>query len=78
MRTKIIIASALAALAGTAALAQEMDADGDGLVTWDELSAAMPDVTEETFTLADTNVDGGLDADELQAAIDAGLIVIPE
>ncbi|MGR3436432.1 MAG: hypothetical protein ACU0CO_16340 [Shimia sp.] len=78
MRTKIIMASAIAAFAGTAALAQEMDADGDGLVTWDELSAAMPDVTEETFTLADTNVDGGLDADELQAAIDAGLIVIPE
>ena len=73
MRITMIIASTLA-LGATAALAQEMDADGDGLVTWDELSVAMPDVTEETFTLADTNVDGGLDADELQAAVDAGLI----
>ncbi|PRY93579.1 EF hand domain-containing protein [Hasllibacter halocynthiae] len=73
MRNTMIITAALAAL-GTAALAQDMDADGDGLVTWDELSAAMPDVTEETFTLADTNVDGSLDADEYQAAVDAGLI----
>lgn len=77
MRNTIIATAALAAL-GTAALAQDMDADGDGLITYEELIVAMPDVTEETFTLADTNVDGGLDPDEYQAAIDAGLITVAE
>lgn len=50
------------------------DADGDGLVTWDELVAAHPDLTEDAFIAADTNGDGTLDEDELAAAREAGII----
>ncbi|GKY86820.1 hypothetical protein [Sinisalibacter aestuarii] len=60
-------------LASTPALFAQ-DADEDGLVTFDELVAAYPDVTEDTFNAADANGDGTLDADELAAAREAGLI----
>lgn len=66
------MALGLLILSAPALLAQ--DADGDGLVTMEELTAAYPDVTEEAFTEADTNGDGALNAEELAAAREAGLI----
>ena len=56
-------------LAAPAALAMDnLDANGDGLVTFDELLAAVPTATEESFVAIDTNGDGALDADEYAAA----------
>ncbi len=52
----------------------EMDADGDGLVSYTELLMVMPDVTEDEFAALDANADGGLDATELAVAVEAGLI----
>lgn len=70
--------TALALLAGflapMAAVAAEIDTDGDGLVTLDELSAVLPEVTEETFTLMDANGDGTLDEEELAVARDTGML----
>lgn len=71
MKTAPIALSLL--LVSTPALFAQ-DADGDGLVTFEELVAAHPEVTEETFAAADTNVDGTLDEEELAAAREAGLI----
>lgn len=71
MKTAPIALSLL--LVSTSALFAQ-DADGDGLVTFEELVAAHPDVTEETFNAADTNGDGTLDEDELAAAREAGTI----
>ena len=72
------IAAALA-LTGTQALAATgMDADGDGLVTFDELLVAMPTLTEETFTTLDANGDGMLDAEEIAAAQESGVIPVAD
>ncbi|MBT0956507.1 hypothetical protein IV417_03845 [Alphaproteobacteria bacterium KMM 3653] len=71
----------LAGLTGTAALVLAMgaanaatDADGDGMLTFAEVSASHPEITEETFTALDTNTDGMLDADEVAAATEAGVL----
>ncbi len=70
MTTKIFCAVAAATLiAATGAFAMDtLDANGDGLVTFDELLAAVPTATEESFVAIDTNGDGALDPDEYAAA----------
>ncbi|MEL7154465.1 MAG: hypothetical protein AAFN51_11875 [Pseudomonadota bacterium] len=54
--------------------ASEMDVNGDGVLTIDEVQAAFPDVTSDGFTAMDLNADGALDADEVAAAQEAGLM----
>lgn len=54
------------------------DVDGDGMVTMEEFAAAYPDLTEDTFVMADTNADGALDADEIAAAAEAGILPMNE
>jgi hypothetical protein len=67
--------SALAVLlAGAAWAATDADANGDGVLTIDEVQAAMPDVSAETFNAMDLNADGTLDAAEIEAAKQAGLM----
>ncbi|KIC43874.1 hypothetical protein RA28_17825 [Ruegeria sp. ANG-S4] len=56
------------------AAAQSMDADGDGVLTLEEVQAVAPTVDSETFTVMDTNGDGTLDQDEVQVAQDAGVL----
>lgn len=68
-------ASVLAfALAGAASAATDADANGDGVLTIEEVQAVMPDVSAETFNAMDTNADGTLDAAEVEAAQSAGLM----
>lgn len=50
------------------------DTDGDGMVTMEEFAAAWPDLAEDAFVAADTNADGALDADEIAAATEAGVL----
>lgn len=64
----------LGASATAMSAATELDADGDGMLTFAELQAGFPDLTEETFATMDGNGDGMLDGDELAAAQDAGMI----
>ena len=61
-------------LATAAPAATQIDSNGDGLVTMDEISAVYPEVTAEAFSAMDVNSDGALDADEVAAAQDAGLL----
>jgi hypothetical protein len=69
--------AAILALGATAAVAQTMveDTDGDGVYSMDELKVAFPDLTEEVFVTVDANADGAVDADELAAAEEAGVLV---
>ena len=60
--------------AGTLWAATAADTNGDGVLTIDEVQAAMPDVTLEAFNAMDTNADGALDAAEVEAAQEAGLM----
>ena len=52
----------------------ELDTNGDGLITADELSAVFPDVTAETFAEIDADGNGAMDDEEMAAAVAAGLI----
>ncbi|MEM8692210.1 MAG: hypothetical protein AAGG57_10020 [Pseudomonadota bacterium] len=54
--------------------ATEMDANGDGVLTIDEVQASFPDVSSDGFSAMDLNADGALDADEIAAAQEAGLM----
>lgn len=62
------------ALSGAVSAATDADANGDGVLTIEEVQAAMPDVSTEAFNAMDTNADGALDAAEVEAAQSAGLM----
>ncbi|NHB76365.1 EF-hand domain-containing protein [Rhodobacter calidifons] len=70
------VAFASVALAQTT-LPEGTDADGNGTWSLAELQAVWTDLTEEGFKGIDTNADGEVDATELQAALDAGVIALP-
>jgi len=63
-------------LAAGAAHAQTVVTDTDGNGTWsiEEMTAAYPDMTADLFQQIDVNGDGQIDADELQAAREQGLL----
>ena len=67
----LLVGLPVAALAQSAA---ELDTNGDGLLTIDEVQAAFPDMGTDTFTAIDLNADGALDAEEIAAAQEAGLM----
>lgn len=64
----------LAATAGAVSAAGEMDTDGDGMYSFNELLVAYPALTEETYGTIDANGDGGIDDAELASALDAGIL----
>lgn len=68
----------LAALAifATPLAAQNADIDinGDGMYSFPELMAVVPDLSEDTFASLDTSGDGLLDAEEIAAGVAAGLL----
>ena len=68
------VAVAMIASANTAA---ELDANQDGYLTLDELQAAYPDMTGDQFTLLDLDANGALDAEEVAAATEAGMLPAP-
>ncbi|MFO8126576.1 hypothetical protein [Yoonia sp.] len=52
----------------------EIDINGDGMYSYPELQAVMPDITEDDFASMDTSGDGLLDADEIEAAQASGML----
>ena len=69
----------LAMLVPAAAFAQDvLDTNGDGLVSYDEVLALHPDVGPNTFMQADGDGDALLDAEEVAAAREDGLIPMEE
>ena len=75
MKKTLVQAAGVLALTITALSAQsEMDTDGDGMLSYNELLAAYPAMSEDNFIAMDTNSDGAVDADELKMATEAGLL----
>ena len=70
----MIMFAALFGLGAAAAMAEVMDDDGNGTFSMEEMQAAYPDLTEETFAEIDSNADGAIDAVELAAAEASGLL----
>jgi len=73
----ILAPLAFAGAAFAQTLPEVPDADGNGTWSLVELQAIWTDLTEEGFAAIDTNMDGEVDAVELQAALDAGVITAP-
>jgi hypothetical protein len=71
------VAFASAAFA-QATLPEVADTDGNGTWSLVELQAVWTDLTEEAFAGIDANGDGEVDQTELQAALDNGVITVPE
>jgi hypothetical protein len=62
--------------AGTAIAASEIDTNGDGMMTIDEVQAVFPDVSADAFAQADVNDDGALDDAEMVAGQEQGLLPV--
>ena len=78
-RFAIVLAPlALASAAFAQTLPDVPDTDTSGNWSLVELQAVWSDLTEDTFKAIDTNTDGAVDATELQAALDGGVITAPE
>ena len=50
------------------------DANGDGVLTIEEVQAVLPDMDADTFSAMDANGDGALDQAEIAVAQEAGLL----
>lgn len=72
--TLAALATVLTPMLAQADMLAELDANGDGMVTVDEVQAMFPDMTADNFSEMDINDDGLLDGDELTAAEEAGMI----
>ncbi|MEJ6402289.1 hypothetical protein [Yoonia sp. 2307UL14-13] len=79
LTTKLLTPVAILALAAPA-FAQDaaIDVNGDGMYSFPELQAVMPEMTEDEFTALDSTGDGLLDADEITIATEAGLLPAAE
>ncbi|MEP2533218.1 hypothetical protein [Shimia sp.] len=69
-----VLAALTAVILGTPAFAATLDANGDGVLTIEEVNAAFPEINAEAFSAMDVNADGVLDAEEVSAAEQAGLM----
>ncbi len=72
MKTITLIAAALTAAPALAMT--ELDANGDGVLTINELQAVYPEMTEDQFLQADGDADGLITEEELATARETGLI----
>ena len=54
-----------------------LDTNADGMLSLIEVQAVYPEVTEDIFFGMDQNDDGLLDADEVSAAQEAGVMPVP-
>lgn len=61
-------------LPASAFAAADIDANGDGLLTLDEVQSVFPEISTESFSAMDLNADGALDESEWVAAQEAGLL----
>lgn len=67
----------VATVAATSAFADDhmaADADGNGTISLAEFQAVNPDMTAEQFAVVDVDGNGEADADEVAAAIAAGVL----
>ncbi len=64
LATLVVVAFASPAFAQQATDFTTVDADASGTVTWEEVQAALPDVTEDQFKAADADSSGDLSSDE--------------
>jgi Ca2+-binding EF-hand superfamily protein len=74
-RTRLIAASLISLpMAALAADYMAADTNQDGMLSYEEVQAILPEVTTDTFIAVDADGDGLINADELAAAQTEGLM----
>ena len=77
-KTKTLALTAFVAALAAPTFAQgvdpALDTNADGLLSYPEVAAGYPDVTEDMFTQMDVTGDGLLDVVEVADAVDAGML----
>ena len=76
MKYMNLILAGVFGIGATVAVAQTMveDADGSGNYSMEELLTVYPALTDDVYAEIDTNQDGAVDAAELVAAQEAGIL----
>jgi len=74
----ITLATAMTPALAMSEGATEVDANGDGVLSVEEVQAVWPDMTAEQFAELDTDGDGALNDAEVMAAEDAGMMTTEE
>ncbi|NPD14517.1 EF-hand domain-containing protein [Xinfangfangia sp. D13-10-4-6] len=82
LRAMALVATSASLIAG-AAMAQTSlplieDADGSGDWSLAELQTLWPELTQEGFVAIDTDANGAVSPEELQLAVDNGLVQLPQ
>ncbi len=75
MTIKTALFATLFAGFATAAMAQEiefedLDTDGDGMLSMEEVTDVLPEISEDQLTIADANGDGMIDEAEYEVLTD--------
>jgi hypothetical protein len=72
----LLAPTAMAIALAVPAFAQDtaIDVNGDGMYSFAELAAVLPDLADADFNAMDVSGDGLLDADEILAGQEAGLL----
>ena len=76
-RFALTIAALVTAISPALAMsnsAVEVDTNGDGVLSLEEVQAVWPSVTTEDFETMDANADGSLDYTEIKTAEEAGMM----
>ncbi len=73
-QTLVAISALVFGLPALATAQSSADANGDGVLTIEEVQAVLPDVDADGFSAMDTNGDGALDEAEIAVAQEAGLL----
>jgi len=76
-RFALTIAALVTAISPALAMsnsAVEVDTNGDGVLSLEEVQAVWPSVTTEDFEKMDANADGSLDDTEIKTAEEAGMM----
>lgn len=74
---KLVLFAALTAMGlATTAIAEVVveDTDENGTLSYAEMAAAFPDLSEEAFVALDTDESGELSMEELKAAMESGAL----
>ena len=76
MKKTALMLSVLAVFAAAQVQAQTAieDTDANGTISYDEMTVAFPEMTQESFDEIDIDANGEIDAEEMDVASEAGLL----
>ena len=71
---RIFLAALMVSVAGGVSAQELVDADENGVYSYEEMLTAYPELSEEQFVMIDTDGDEAVSMDEFNAAVEAGIL----